>query len=422
MHSVDTVIIGAGQAGLAVSHCLTARGLDHVVLERGRVAERWRSERWDSMRLLSPNWMTRLPGWSYRGADPDGFMTASEVVAYLDGYGAASSAPVEEHSSVLAVVPDGAGFRVATDRDTWMASDVVIATGWCDQPAVPLIANAMAGAIHQVAPRDYRNPAGLPDGGVLVVGASATGVQLAAELRTGGREVVLAVGRHTRLPRRYRGMDVLWWLERMGNLDRTIDEVGDPVVARHQPSLQLAGRADGCSLDLATLQDTGVRLAGRVAGIDGIGVAFADDLAVTTALADARLRRVLADIDEHIETTGLRAEVLDPDPPEPVRPKSAPEQLDLRRSGIRTVIWATGHRREYPWLHVPVLDGRGEIGQRRGVTSWPGLYVLGQRFQHFRSSDFIDGVGRDATFVADHIVGRCSRRRAVRLTTSVHAS
>ena len=255
-------------------------------------------------------------------------------------------------------------------------------------------------------PSRYRNPRGLPDGGVLVVGASATGVQLADELAAAGRPVVLAVGRHSRLPRRYRGMDIFWWLERIGSLDRTIDEMADPASARREPSLQLVGRPDHADLDLATLQAVGVELAGRLVAVDGSAVRFARDLPSTVAAVDERRRRLLASIDAHIDATGLAAEVLDPVPPRPVAVGDEPEHLDLRARGITTVIWATGHRRSYPWLALPVLDAAGEIRQRRGVTPVPGLYVLGQRFQHRRSSSFIDGVGRDAIDIADHLTGR----------------
>ncbi len=412
MRSIDTVIIGAGQAGLAMSHCLSGHGRDHVVLERGRLAERWRSERWDSMRLLSPNWMTRLPGWRYRGPDPDGFMTAGELAHHLQEYAVAIRAPVVEGTPVTSLVADGARFRVETDDGAWSAADVVVATGWCDRPAVPSVARGLARDLHQVTPDRYRNPAQLPAGGVLVVGASATGVQLAAELNADGRDVVLAVGSHVRLPRTYRGMDILWWLDRMGNFDHTIDDMADAERTRRRPSLQLAGRTDRRTLDLPTLQDHGVQLAGRVTAIDGARVALAADLGVTTAGADARLRRLLGAVDGHIAAHGLDAEVLEPDPPPACRPSAVVDQLDLRRRGIHTVVWATGHRRTYPWLRLPVLDAAGEIGQARGVTAWPGLYVLGQRFQHYRSSDFIDGVGRDAAMVADHLVGRTARSRA----------
>jgi putative flavoprotein involved in K+ transport len=404
--TTTTVVIGAGQAGLAASHCLAVRGIDHVVLERGRIAERWRSERWDSLRLLTPNWMSNLPGWSYTGHDPHGFMTAGELAAHLGCYADASAAPVVEDSAVVAVDRTDRGFAIVTAADRWMASSVVIATGWCDLPAVPTIAHHLDDSITQVAPPAYRNPGSLPPGGVLVVGASATGVQLADELRHAGRDVVLAVGSHTRLPRRYRGMDIFWWLERTGSLDRTIDELPDPVAARHEPSLQLVGRPEHRDVDLPALAACGVQLAGRLVGINGRRVRLAPDLAATSAAADERMRRVLSDVDVHIDAAGLTAEVLDPEPPATLSSTDAPSDLDLRDRGITSVIWATGHRRTYPWLHLPVLDARGEIRQRRGVTPVPGLYVLGQRFQHHRSSNFIAGIGRDAAYVAEHLAGR----------------
>ncbi|CAN5815847.1 MAG: NAD(P)-binding domain-containing protein [Ilumatobacteraceae bacterium] len=413
MRTVDTVVIGAGQAGLAMSHCLTARGRDHVVLERGRLAERWRSERWDSMRLLSPNWMTRLPGWSYDGAEPDGFMTAAEVVDHFVRYASAAEAPVEPNHPVVALRRDGEGFRIVTANGTWAAANVVIATGWCDRPAVPDSARSLSAELHQITPDVYRNPSGLPAGGVLVVGASATGVQLAAELRTAGRDVVLAVGSHTRLPRTYRGMDVLWWLDRLGKFDVTIDQVSDGTRARREPSMQLAA---GRSLDLPILRSIGVGLAGRMTDVDGARVTFADDLAVNTTAADRRLRRVLTEIDDRIEADGLSSEVLDPDPPVALRPGPVLDHLDLRDRGIGTVLWATGHRRSYPWLEIPVVDAAGEIRQRHGVTPCPGLYTLGQRFQHRRGSNFIDGVGRDAELVANHLLTRADRRVATHLT------
>jgi putative flavoprotein involved in K+ transport len=408
-YTTDTIVIGGGQAGLAMSRSLTDRGVDHVVLERGRIAERWRSERWDSLRLLTPNWMSRLPGWRYDGPDPDGYMTAAEVTDYFARYAEASSAPVVEHCTVESVRAVADRFEVVTTCGVFGARHVVIATGWCDRPWVPAMARRLSTGITQVTPSDYRNPSSLPQGGVLVVGASATGVQLADELRSAGRDVVLAVGSHSRLPRRYRGMDVFWWLDRIGSLDRTIDEMPDPARARQEPSLQLVGRPGGRRLDLGTLQRSGVRLAGRLDAVEGRRVRFAGDLPVTIANADRRMTRVLADIDTHIAATGLTGEVLAPDPPRNILATTSPDELDLRRSGIETVIWATGFRRSYPWLHLPVLDATGEIRQRRGVTPMPGLYVLGQRFQHFRSSNFIDGVGRDAAFVAHHLACRSSR-------------
>ena len=214
MRQTDAIIIGAGQAGLAMSHCLSRSGIDHVVLERGRLAERWHSERWDSLRLLTPNWMSRLPGWSYQGADPDGFMTKQEYAAYLEQYATAASAPVVTGATVQSVRQMPGGYRVESERGVWHAPCVVIATGHCDVPLMPEMAQHIPASIHQLTPCAYRNPAELPEGGVLVVGASASGVQLAEEIQRSGRQVIISVGRHTRLPRLYRGRDIMWWLAR----------------------------------------------------------------------------------------------------------------------------------------------------------------------------------------------------------------
>jgi putative flavoprotein involved in K+ transport len=271
------------------------------------------------------------------------------------------------------------------------------------------LAQQLDPALTQVVPAAYRRPGDLPDGGVLVVGASATGVQIADELADAGRDVVLAVGGHSRLPRHYRGMDIYWWLERIGTFDRTIEQASDPLAARREPSVQLVGRPDHRSIDLGTLRDRGVELAGRLIAADGQHLHFASDLGHTVAESELRLHRLLADIDGHIQATGLEAEVLDREAPRPLTVDHQLCDVDLSDRGIRTVIWATGHRREYPWLHVPVLDKAGEIRHGHGVTPVPGLYVLGQRFQHRRNSNFIDGVGRDAAEITEHLVHRsCS--------------
>jgi putative flavoprotein involved in K+ transport len=404
--AIDTIIVGAGQAGLAASRCLTERGIEHVVLERGRTVERWRSERWDSLRLLTPNWMTRLPGWSYTGLDPDGFMTAAEVTSYLEAYARASAAPVEEGHGVEHLRLADGGFEVVTASGRWRAANVVIATGWCDRPFVPAAAGRLDPAICQLSPSDYRNPGSLPPGGVLVVGASASGVQVADELARAGRQVVVAVGKHSRLPRSYRGMDIFWWLERLGSLDRTIDEMPDRAAARHEPSVQLAGRPDNRTLDLGALCRAGVELTGRLAWAEGNRVGFAHDLDGSLMAADARMRRVLCDIEKHIDASGLINELLGADHPAEIAVDQQFNELHLKDRNITTVVWATGYRRSYSWLHVPVLDATGEIRQRRGRTPVPGLYVMGQRFQHHRNSNFIDGVGRDAATVADHLARR----------------
>lgn len=408
MPRTSVVIIGAGQAGLAMSHCLSARRIDHVVIERGAVGERWRRHGWDSLRLLTPNWMTRLPGFAYSGDDPDGFMATGELVTLLEQYAEASRAPLEDRTTVHRLEPWNEGLRVATNRGAWLAPAVVIATGYCDRPAVPPVSTGLASAIDQLTPEHYRNPDQLAPGGVLIVGASATGVQLAEEIQRSGRQVVLAVGRHTRLPRTYRGRDILWWLDRLSVLSQDASSVHDVAVSRAQPSLQLVGRPDHSTVDLAVLRALGVRLAGRLAGVDRTRVRFADDLISTTAAADIKMATVLMRINDYISRQGVDAEDAAPFVPSWSLREQELLALDLRAERIDTVIWATGYRREYPWLHVPVLDARGEIVHNGGITPYPGLYVLGMNFQRRRNSSFIDGVGGDAQFLAQQLAGQLS--------------
>ncbi|MGE3507354.1 MAG: NAD(P)-binding domain-containing protein [Vicinamibacterales bacterium] len=405
MRRTDTVIVGGGQAGLAMSRCLSDQGVDHVVFERGRLVERWRSERWDSLRLLTPNWQTRLPGYVYEGPDPDGFMTAAEVVSFLERFAATLRAPVYCDTAVTDVRPRNEGFHVTTTAGEWQARSVVIATGDCATPLIPAVAGGLSPELHQLAPAAYRRPEQLPDGGVLVVGASSSGIQLADELCRAGRAVVLATGHHTRVPRRYRDRDIMWWFDRAGLMNEGIDDVHNLTISREQPSLQLVGRPDHSSLDLAMLQERGVLITGRLLSADRWTVSFDDDLIATTVASDAKLAMLLARLDGFARHAGLDGEVGPPEPFVPIWPQIAepPASLDLRAAGIRTVIWAVGYRRRYPWLRVPVLDARGEVRHEGGVTPYPGLYVLGLRFLRRRNSTFIDGVGRDAVALAAHL-------------------
>jgi putative flavoprotein involved in K+ transport len=290
---------------------------------------------------------------------------------------------------------------------------VVVATGYCDVPFVPPAARALPPDLVQVVPSRYRTPDTLPAGGVLVVGASSTGVQLADEIQASGRAVTLAVGRHTRLPRMYRGRDILWWLAAMGVLHEHVGAVADAEASRRQPSLQLAGREDRATLDLRTLEGRGVRLAGRLREAREGEVFFDDDLVASTAAADVKLAKLLARIERFAADQGLATPADPPEPFEPfLWPREAPRRLDLAREGIRSVVWATGFKRRYPWLRVPVLDQAGEIRHREGVTEAPGLYVLGLQFQRRRHSAFIGGVGDDALFLAEHIASRARGGRA----------
>ncbi len=402
LHAVDTVVVGAGHAGLAVSHELTRAGREHVVLERGGVAERWRHERWDSLRLLTPSWMTRLPGWRYSGPSPDGFMPAESFARTLDRYAASFRAPVVGGTTVAGLTAGKAGrYRLHTDDATWLTRSVVLATG---PHAVPRIPEGLARTgLPVVTSNRYRSPRELPAGGVLVVGASSSGVQIADELARSGRDVVLAVGRHTRLPRRYRDRDVFWWLQATGRLARTIDEMPDPGAARREPSMQLVGRSAGRrDVDLGALQRRGVRLAGRLEGIEGTDATFRDDLTASVADADRRLRRVLDAFDQYAARAALPA-VPPAERPAPVRTQAAPRRLDLAREGVGTVVLAAGLRPDHAFVRLPILDGDGSIAQYRGVTAAPGVYVVGQRFQHRRDSGLIDGARHDATAVVAHL-------------------
>ena len=402
MPTTSVVVIGAGQAGLAVSRVLTDLAIEHVVLERGLVADRWRTRGWDSLTLLTPRWLSRLPNWRWTGPDPHGYMTRDEVVDYLAGYASSFAAPVLENAEVLDVRATDGGFAVTSTAGRWTTSDVVVATGSCARPHVPRAGANLVG-IAQVSADDYRNPASLPDGGVLVVGASASGVQIADELQAAGREVSLAVGRHTRLPRWYRGHDVLAWLSAIGVLDRARGSLGDGEAPPQEPSLQLVGRPDHREVDLVSLQRRGVALAGRLLDADGTRLWFAADLPTTTQAADATLVRLLRRIDALADRVGAS---LAEDTIRPVRTDRAPTALDLRRAGIASVIWATGYRRHHPWLRLPVLDARGEITHDGGRAVVPGLHVVGTPWQTRRSSATLDGVRHDARRVARAIAAR----------------
>jgi putative flavoprotein involved in K+ transport len=411
MRRTDVVIVGGGQAGLAMSRCLSAERIEHVVLERGRVAQRWRSDRWDSLRLLTPNWMTRLPAFHYDGPDPDGFMTASELVVFFERYARSFPAPIETNTQVDAIEIDATGgtFLVTTTRGVWHTRNVVVATGYSDQPLVPAMAARLDGGVHQIVPSEYRNPAALPGGGVLVVGASATGIQLADEIQASGRRVVISTGQHLRVPRRYRGRDIMWWLDRAGILDATEESVFDVEASRQAPSFQLVGRDDHATLDLEHLRRAGVVVAGRLMAIAGHRLHFADDLVKTTAAADVKLAGLLSRLD----TTRLDEVVEEPEPFTPLWPAfvSAPAELDLRAEGIEVVVWATGYRRSYSWLKIPLLDARGELIHHGGVTPCAGMYAIGLPFQRTRKSAFIDGVGADARVLTKCIAIRLGQQR-----------
>lgn len=401
--TTDVVVIGGGQAGLAMSRCLTDRSIDHVVLERAEVANSWTTERWDSLRLLTPNWMSRLPGFSYRGTDPDGYMTAGEVAALLDTYRRSFDAPVRSGVTVTRITSGEGRHVVETSDGPWHARSVVMATGACSTPHVPAIADDMPDHLEQITPIAYRNPDQIGDGGVLVVGASASGLQIADELARAGRDVTLAVGDHVRLPRTYRGMDIHWWMDTVGQLDERYDEVEDLARARRLPSLQLVGTPERRTLGLNTVAGQGVQLAGRLVGRNGHRAQFSGSFANMCTSADLKQQRLLDRLDEYAAEHGLDAELGSTERPEPTLVGRPPLELDL--GSVGTIVWATGFRPTYPWLDESHLDRRGRLIHDGGVLGTAGLYVLGLPFLRRRKSSFIDGVGPDAVELADHLVG-----------------
>ena len=406
-----TVIIGAGHAGLAMSRRLTERSIDHVVLERGEVANSWRTERWPSLRLLTPNWQTRLPGGASQDDDPDGFASMPAVIEFLQGYADVVSAPVRTHTTVTAVRATDPGYEVATTEGVWRCDSVVLASGACNRAVVPDVAAGVPPSVAMVTPMTYRGPDDLDDRGVLVVGASATGVQLADEIHRSGRPVTLAVGEHVRLPRRYRGRDIFFWMDGSGVLDQRYDEVDDLVRARNVPSPQLVGTPQQVTLDLNTLLERGVRIVGRLGGIaDGVAQ-FSGSLANLCKLADLKLNRLLDTFDTWADAVGLAGEV---DPPHRFPPTavagSPTLSVDLRRGEIGIVVWACGYRPDYSWLHLPVLDRRGRVIHDGGVVrDAPGVYLLGTPFLRRRRSSFISGAAQDSDDLADHLAGWLAR-------------
>jgi putative flavoprotein involved in K+ transport len=387
-----------------MSRCLSRRGIEHVVLERGEVANSWRTERWDSLRLLTPNWQSRLPDYGYDGDDPDGYRTAPEVAEFIGRYAHAISAPVQTQTKVTAVSFADPGYRIETDRGEWLCDAVVVATGACNIAAAPPFADAVPRWLRSLTTLQYRSPQQLEQGGVLIAGASASGIQLAHEIHRSGRPVTLSVGEHVRAPRLYRGKDIHWWMDASGLSDQRYDEVDDITRARRLPSMQLAGSPERMTLDLNALSAIGVKLVGRFAGIRDGRAIFSGSLANQCALADLKLGRLLDTFDAWAQTAGFNGGIGRPERFPPTRvPASPPLELDLTSGEIRTIIWATGYRPDYSWLNVPVLDRKAQIRHDGGVTEAPGFYVMGLQFLRRRKSAFIDGAAADAADLSAHL-------------------
>jgi len=410
--TVDVVVVGAGHSGLAMSRYLSRRAIEHVVLERGEVANSWRHERWSSLRLLTPNWQSRLPGYAYDGADPDGFMTMPEVVDFVAGFARFIAAPVRTGVTVTSVLATDDGYLVETDRGAWRCRAVVLASGAHGLANLPAFAACVPDSVQTLTTKQYRHADQLDPRGVLVVGASASGVQLADEIARSGREVTLCVGEHIRMLRTYRGLDIQRWLDALGILDERYDTVDDVVRARRVPSPQLIGTPERTTLDLNALTERGVKLVGRLAAIHDGRAQFSGALANHCAMADLKLGRLLDSIDRWIaEHPAHPVAVLAGErPADPAERFAAtrvaanpPLTLDLTRSRIGTILWATGFRPDLHWLQLPVFDHKGRLRHDGGVVDAPGIYVLGLNFMRRRKSSFIHGAEHDVLDLGEHL-------------------
>jgi putative flavoprotein involved in K+ transport len=403
VETIETLIIGGGQAGLAMSEQLSRRDLPHLVVERARIAERWRSERWDGLHANGPAWHDRLPGLPIPGVDPDGFATRDQMVAYFAAYAERIAAPVRCGVAVTALRRSGGGdgFCAETTEGAIDAARVVVATGPFQRGVIPPVVPESAGLM-QIHSSAYRNPAQLPDGAVLVVGGGSSGTQIADELARAGRRVYLSLGQHQRPPRSYRGRDYCWWLGALGIWDLPV-----PAPDTRHVTIAVSGAYGGQSIDFRRIAARGVTLLGRAGACDDGVMAFAPDLAGNLAQGDAAFLSLLDAADAYVSREGLDL----PEEPSARRPEPDPPcvtdpilRLDLRAAGIATIVWATGYALDFGWLQCGALDTRGKPIHRRGIATVPGLYFLGLSWLSRRASSFVFGVGEDAAYLADDIL------------------
>ena len=397
------VVIGGGQAGLAMSHHLQQNGIDHVILEKNRIAHTWRTQRWDAFCLVTPNWQCQLPGFPYAGDDPKGFMPRDEIVAYIEAYATRISAPIREGVAVTRLTQDpGGGFALETSSGEITADAVVLAVSGYHVPNVPRMAERLDRSVTQLHSSQYRNSDQLAPGEILVIGSGQSGCQIAEDLHLAGRKVHLAVGSAPRCPRVYRGRDAVEWLDDLGQYDLPVDQHSLKEKVRKNANHYLTGRGGGRDIDLRKFALEGMSLYGRLKDIQDGTLGFADDLTKNLDNADRVYNGICALIDDHIARNAIEA----PASPhyQPVwRPTDAPTELDPAKSAISTVIWTTGFRSDWSWVDLPIFDGAGYPTHRRGVTSMDGVYVLGLPWLYTWGSGRFVGVGRDAAFISEQI-------------------
>jgi putative flavoprotein involved in K+ transport len=405
------VVVGGGQAGLSMSYWLRQRGINHLVIEANRIGHEWRTRRWDSFCLVTPNWQCRLPGFPYKGPDPDGFMLRDEIVRYLEDYAASFDPPIISGVRATRLRREAKGvFELVTTAGQLTADQVVVATGPYHLPSVPRMAERLPDGVRQIHSSEYRDAALLPLGAVLVVGTGQSGCQIAEDLHLAGREVHLAVGGAPRVARFYRGRDCVAWLDDMGHYAKGIDEFADADAVRVRVNHYVTGRDGGRDIDLRAFARDGMRLYGHLTGIASTHLSFADDLATNLDHADAVAEGIKDAIDAHIEKHGISAPQQARYTPVWQPAPDHPRALDMSEAGVTSVVWSTGFTRDHRWIEVPVFDGRGYPMHWRGATSCPGLYFLGLPWQYSWGSGRFEAVGRDAEFLAGHI--DASRRLA----------
>lgn len=402
---VNTIIVGAGQGGLSVSYYLKQENHQHIILEKeNQIGTSWRSH-WDSFTLNTPNWMVHLPGMQYQGEYPEGFMTRKEIVAFFEQYLKEKQLPVKLGVTVTSVDPGGAGYIVQTDQGTYEAANVVIATGFYQKPNFPTFHQHISSTIHQIHSSEYQNPESLPEGGVLIVGSSQSGAQIAEELNKAGREVFLSVSSAGRVPRRYRGKDISVWEEEMGYYKRTVDQLDSPK-NRYASSAHTTGKDGGHTINLHQFARDGIHLLGRIRNAHDDLISLAPDLHQNLAKADQFEADFIREVDQYIEKNNREL-------PEDTLPKltdgfdvEEKQRLNLDDAGISTIIWATGYSCDYSWIHLPICDSKGYPIHQRGVTKFTGLYFIGLPFLHTGISGVIAGVGDDAEYISKSILSK----------------
>ncbi|MEM9906548.1 MAG: MSMEG_0569 family flavin-dependent oxidoreductase [Cyanobacteria bacterium P01_D01_bin.44] len=396
------VIVGGGQAGLSVSYCLKQRSIENIIFEKNQVAHSWRSKRWDSFCLVTPNWQCTLPGYTYPGEDPQGFMQRDQIVQYVENYAKSFQPRLEEGVSVLKIRQNKSKrvFEVETSSGSYTADQVVISTGGYHQPKIPRIAERLPEHVLQLHSSDYRNPEALPDQAVLVVGTGQSGCQIAEDLHLAGKQVYLCVGSAPRSPRQYRGKDVVDWLDQMGYYDIPIDEHPQKESVRTKTNHYVTGRGGGREIDLRQFALEGMQLYGKLKQIQGQRLAFQDDLKKNLDQADAVAESIKRTIDAYIDKAQIDAPTELPYHPA-WEPDSARLSLDIQTENIGTVIWSTGYHTDFSWIDIPVFDGKGYPGHERGVTGVEGLYFLGLPWLYTWGSARFSGIARDANYLAD---------------------